>query len=269
MNKGLGWLPDLPDFRDYTPKNLAVKELLKARKSKKLASKKSVDLRQWCSPIEDQGELGSCTAQAVVGLVEYLQKRTKNEYLDGSRLFLYKVTRKLYNLKGDTGAYIRGTIKALKLFGLCPENYWPYNIGKYDEDPPAFCYAFAQNYQALTYFRLDNNDTHQLLKDLKSQLAQGLPCAFGFTVYSSIYNPEVIKTGNIPFPQSGDKVVGGHAIMAVGYDEKKKRLLIRNSWGEDWGEGGYGTLPDAYIEKGLSRDFWVLTSMEYESLLGL
>lgn len=272
MVKSMGWLPDLPDFRDYTPEHKEVQKMFKSAPSrrKKLArGEASVNLREWCSPIEDQGNLGSCTAQAVIGLVEYLQKRTKNEYLDGSRRFLYKVTRKLYGLQGDTGAYIRGTIKALKLFGVCPESYWPYETDRFDDEPPAFCYVFAQNYQAIHYFRIDTSGPEKLLLDLKNALAKGLPSCFGFTVYSSIQQREVQETGNIPFPQSGDKVIGGHAVMAVGYDEKNKTLLIRNSWGQDWGDKGYGTLPYAYIQRGLARDFWIITSLEYVSLLGL
>lgn len=273
MSCGLGWIPDLPDFRDYTMESAEVKNVFEKAKApfkvKDLPA--SVDLRKWCSPVEDQGKLGSCTAQAVAALIEYYQKRAHGEYLDASRIFLYKVTRKLYGLSGDTGAYIRGTIKALRIFGVCPEEYWKYDIQNFDSEPTPFCYAFAQAYNAIVYFRLDtaSTETGVILDRLKSQLASGLPAAFGFTVYTSIYDEKVRKTGNIPYPEKGDKVVGGHAVAAVGYDDKKKLIRIRNSWGASWGDKGYGTLPYSYVENGLARDFWVLTSAEYVSLLGI
>ena len=265
---GLGWLPDIPDLRDYTPEHEEIRKIFKSSfRAKKLPSE--IDLREFCSPIEDQSNLGSCTAQAVLGLVEYLERKTKGENLDASRRFLYKITRNLYNLKGDTGAFIRGTIRALRIFGACPEKYWSYDVSRFDEEPSSFCYAFAQAYRAIKYFRLANTDPKKLLEELKLYLSKGLPLAFGFTVYSSIYDEKVEKTGDIPFPRPGDRVVGGHAIMAVGYNDKKKALIIRNSWGPSWGDKGYGTLPYDYILKDLADDFWVITSLEYVSLLGI
>ncbi|MFB3922928.1 MAG: C1 family peptidase [Terriglobia bacterium] len=266
---GTGWLPDIPDFRDYTPQSKEVKQLFKAVGKKGETTPDSVDLRQYCSPVEDQGQLGSCTANAVVGLIEYFERRAKGEYLDASRRFLYKVTRKLYHFTGDSGAYIRGTIRALRIFGTCPEEYWPYDVAKYDDEPPAFCYAFAQAYQAVTYYRIWDANPQNLLTQLKGSLAKGLPFAFGFTVYSSIWNPSVQKTGDIPFPQPGERVDGGHAIMAVGYDDSRSRFIIRNSWGPGWGQQGYGSLPYDYMLRGIADDFWVLTSAEYVSLMGI
>lgn len=266
---GTGWLPDIPDFRDYTSQSPEVRQLFKEAGKKPSSLPPSVDLRKSCSPVENQGQIGSCTANAVVGLVEYFERCAKGEYLDASRRFLYKVTRKLYHFTGDSGAYIRGTIRALRLFGTCPEEYWPYDEAKYDDEPPAFCYAFAQSYQAIKYYRIWDPNPQNLLSQLNSSLAKGLPFAFGFTVYNSIWNTSVQTTGDIPFPQPGEKVVGGHAIMAVGYDNSKERLLIRNSWGIGWGQQGYGTLPYEYVLQGIADDFWVLASAEYVSLLGL
>ncbi len=266
---GTGWLPDIPDFRDYSIESTEIKEMFKSGPRKTAGLPPSVDLRQYCSPIEDQGNLGSCTAQAVVGLVEYFQRRTLGEYLDASRRFLYKVTRKLYHLEGDTGAYIRGTMKALRIFGVCPEEYWAYDIGKYDDEPPPFCYAFAQAYQAAKYYRVWDSDPAALLDQLKTSLVNGLPFAFGFSVYSSIWDPAVQRTGEIPVPKPGDRLDGGHAVMSVGYDNNAGRFLIRNSWGTGWGQAGYGTLPYEYVSKGIADDFWVLATGEYVSLLGL
>ncbi|HEX9317742.1 MAG TPA: C1 family peptidase, partial [Nitrososphaeraceae archaeon] len=203
---------------------------------------------KWCSPIEDQKSLGSCTANAGVGMVEYFEKRADGKYIDASRLFLYKVTRNLLNFKGDTGAFLRSAMGAITLFGVPPEEHWPYDIEKFDEEPPAFCYSFAKNFQAINYVRLDPSGIQKdvLLKSIKNNIAKGFPCMFGFTVYNSIQQGGT--TGKIPYPCDGEKVEGGHAIMAVGYDDKmavknetcdietKGALLIRNSWGVEWGE---------------------------------
>lgn len=165
----MGWLPDYPDFRDLTVENDtisnrlqgfgqtdSIKEML-SKTGGSAAKKKlpnSVSLIQWFSPVEDQGELGSCTANAAVGLVEYFERRAFGKHIDASRLFLYKATRNLMNEKGDTGAFLRSTMGALVLFGVPPEEYWPYKIASFDKEPSAFCYAFAQSYQPLSYYRL-------------------------------------------------------------------------------------------------------------------
>jgi C1A family cysteine protease len=270
---GMGWQPDLPDFRDFTAQTPEVKTVLsKSRllKTKAATLPATVDLREWCSPIEDQGDLGSCTANAGVGLLEYYERRACGHHLDASRLFLYKATRNLLGWTGDTGAYLRTTMKAMALFGAPPEQYWRYNIAAFDNEPPAFCYAFAQNYQSLKYYRLDPPDSSpsEVLGCIKKYLAARLPSMFGFTVYSSF--PFIgAGTGDIPFPQPGENVLGGHAVDAVGYDNAKKigdnkgALLIRNSWGTAWGENGYGWLPYKYVEVGLAEDFWSLVRSEY------
>ena len=269
LQYGMGWLPDIPDFRDFTAEHKEIQKMFKKGSPKAKGLPPSVDLQKYCSPVEDQGNLGSCTSQAVVGLLEYFERRANKEYLDASRRFLYKVTRKLYKHTGDTGAYVRGTMRALRIFGVCPEEYWPYDVSRFDEEPPAFCYAFGQAYQAIKYYRIWDSNPTKLIDQLKGNLAKGLPFAFGFTVYSSIWDPAVEKSGDIPLPQKGDKVEGGHAIMAVGYDDAKARFVIRNSWGTGWGKQGYGTLPYGYIEKGIADDFWVLVTAEYVSLLGI
>jgi C1A family cysteine protease len=270
---GMGWHRDLPDFRDHTAKADEVAQILAKSRRLRAAVKStpaSVDLRQWCSPIENQGSLGSCTANAGVGLLEYFERRAFGKHLDGSRLFLYKATRNLLGWTGDQGAYLRSTMKAMVLFGVPPESYWAYKVTKFDEEPAAFCYAFAQSYKALKYYRLDPPATpkSQLLASIKANLAAGLPSMFGFTVYSSI-PPLGDGKGEIPFPQQGDTVAGGHAIVAVGYNDAKVigktkgALLIRNSWGTNWGVQGYGWLPYAYVESGLAVDFWSLVQADF------
>jgi C1A family cysteine protease len=274
----MGWIPDYPDFRDYTEKTGEVRLTLGSEAlSKKKTLPASVDLREWCSPIEDQGNLGSCTANAGVGIIEYYERKSFGRHIESSRLFLYKVTRNLMKLKGDTGAYLRTTMGAMILFGVPPEPYWPYSDegNKFDQEPPAFCYAFAQNYQTLKYFRHDpsGSKSDEILKKAKTYLASGHPVMFGFTVYNSIEQAE--ETGKIPFPSAKEKVEGGHAVAAVGYDDKIKiknkyggatmtgALLIRNSWGEAWGDKGYGWLPYEYVLKRLAEDFWSLLKKEW------
>jgi len=282
VRRCMGWLKDYPDFRDYTPTHPAVAPALAAGHlgpdlpRAKTALPPKVDLRKWCSPIEDQGTLGACTAHAGVGLVECCERRAFGEYVDASRLFLYKVTRNLMRTTGDTGGYLRTTMGALALFGVPPEKYWPYVEKQFDAEPPAFCYGFAEHYAALTYFRLDVAGTKpdEVLRRIKYYLAGGLPAMFGFTVYHSIAEAE--KTGAIPFPMPREAVEGGHAVVAVGYDDDKTirnaapgakdttgALRIRNSWGTAWGEKGYGWLPYEYVMRGLAQDWWTLVKMEW------
>ncbi|MCX7104924.1 MAG: hypothetical protein NTU70_06560 [Methylococcales bacterium] len=278
-NFGLGWVRDLPDFRDYSPEHEKIKPLLKKLNvlSTPVSLPVKIDLRAWCAPIEDQGALGSCTANAGVGMIEFYEKKAYGVWLDASRLFLYKATRNLLGWTGDTGAYLRTTMGAMALFGVPPEKYWPYKIASFDVEPTAFLYAFAQSFQAINYYRLDPVGTTpiNLLNQIKTNLAGNLPSMFGFTVYDSISQANGSGKGKIPFPCPTDKVAGGHAIMAIGYDDTLAikntnggktttgALLIRNSWGTSWGEVGYGWLPYEYVLKGLAVDWWTLISEKY------
>jgi len=202
--------------------------------------------------------------------MEYYQCRAFSKYFDGSRLFLYKATRNLEGWTGDTGAYLRSTMKAMVLFGVPPERYWPYQISQFDVEPTAFCYSFGQSFKTVKYYRIDPPGTSpsKVLSTIRRNLAAGLALMFGFTVYNSI-PPIGAGNGEIPFPGPTERVLGGHAIVAVGYDDKKQigkekgALLIRNSWGTEWGELGYGWLPYAYVESGLAVDFWSLVQAEF------
>ncbi|MCA8992576.1 MAG: hypothetical protein KDA88_11375 [Planctomycetaceae bacterium] len=273
-----GWLPDIPDYRDYSPATESVRTLLRSVSADEPDVSElpiAVDLREWCSDIEDQESIGSCTAHAGVGLIEFFQRKAFGKHIDASRLFLYKVTRNLLGWEGDTGAFLRDTMKAMVLFGVPPEQYWGYDITQYDVEPSAFCYAFAQSYQTIKYYRLDPPGTSRddLMQQIWWHLACGLPVMFGFTVYSSIRQAN--SSGEIPFPSSIDTRQGGHAVMAVGYDDEKVirnrssgntttgALLIRNSWGTGWGDAGYGWLPYEYIHRGLAVDWWSLIDSEW------
>ncbi|MCA9280256.1 MAG: C1 family peptidase [Phycisphaeraceae bacterium] len=302
---GLGWLPDVPDARDHSKEELdqELKSQLGRKASGKAVSKAMAALRMrgsdgsngsggsgaavtappwidlrlsgWLSPIEDQESLGSCTANAVVSMLEAVRRRLTGEHEDLSRLFLYKITRKLLGWDGDTGAFIRETIKATRTHGVPPEERWPYVISRFDEEPDAFLYSFAANYKATLYARLDlySNTAWQNLDALRSTLAEGNPVAFGFPVYDSINRP-INWQGEVPYPQPGDKQVGGHAVLAVGYDDKikiagsklddsKGAIIFQNSWGEEWGDDGFGYLPYDYFLEGLAMDLWTVTSAEW------
>jgi C1A family cysteine protease len=297
----MGWLPDVPDLNDYTEDTPKVAvELAKTRlvsrvagavaparstparatsaksaaaaapaKAPALAVPPTVDLRQWCSPIEDQGQLGSCTANAAVAMVEYFERRAFNKHIDGSRLFVYKTTRNLLGWTGDTGAYLRSAMGALVLFGVPPESYWPYNVAKLDVEPSSFLYALGQQFQSLSYFRLDpaGDSPTKVLDNIKEYLAGGFPSMFGFPVYDEFMN--VPKDGLVALPKKGSKQYGGHAIVAVGYDDNKQigadkgALLIRNSWGTGWGLAGYAWMSYKYVTTGLALDWWTSVKCEW------
>jgi C1A family cysteine protease len=234
-----------------------------------------VDLRKWFSPIEDQGNLGSCTANAAVALVEYFERRASGKHIEASRLFVYKAERNLLGWTGDTGAYLRTAMEALVLFGAPPERYWPYDgraeasNTRFDVEPTSFCYAFGDNFKALKYFRLDpgSNTPAQTLDNIKQLVAAGFPSMFGFPVYSEYDAP--LEGGLVAFPAAGSQYRGGHANVVAGYDDNrmigadKGALLIRNSWGTTWANHGYGWLSYRYVTEGLAVDWWSVISQSW------
>ena len=244
-NYKMGWLPDLPDQRDV---------LYAAPMAVMLQLPPSVDLRNACPPVYDQGHLGSCTANCLAGAYEFdLKKQQKQDYMP-SRLFIYYNERVLINtVNSDSGAYIRDGIKTMNNQGVCPEKDWPYDISKFTKKPSEKCYKLASKCQIKSYQKLINT-----LDQLKGCLAEGFPFVFGFTVYESFMTQQVAQTGIMPMPQHGEKTRGGHAVMAVGYDDSKNAFIIRNSWSANWGINGYFYMPYAYITSKLCNDFWTI-----------
>lgn len=283
IKRATGWLAPLPDMRDYRVGHAALQPLLKGLGitaegeggPDSLPSR--VDLRQWCSPVEDQGQLGSCTAQAVAGMVEYCERRAYGRHIDCSRRFIYKTTRTLMGTQGDSGAWLRSAMGALVLCGAPPEKHWPYTEKEpdFDLEPSGFAYAVADNFEALEYLCHDPagsvSQKEAVLSSVKRFLAVGIPSAFGFFGFPSF--EEGGRPGDIPLPCPNEQAEWGHAVVAVGYDDgveiRNSRcgatatgaLLIRNSWGAGWGEGGYGWLPYDYVRLGLALDFWSLLSI--------
>jgi C1A family cysteine protease len=275
---GTGWLPPKPDLRDYTSDQKEIKALSKKIGiNKSSALPESVDLRKWCSKVEDQGQLGSCTAHAAVGIVEYYQKRAFNKYMEGSRLFVYKATRNLMQETGDTGGWLRCAMGALKICGVPDEKYWPYEVENFDLEPDAFVYSIADDFEALKYFCHDPIGSRvpfpKVLESVKKYLAAGIPSMFGFWGFPSFEKSDV--PGGIPYPCTNESASWGHAVITVGYDDKIKinntycdkettgALLIRNSWGKEWGDKGYGWLPYDYVLNNLAMDFWSLLKMDW------
>ena len=245
-----GWKPDIKDSRDRVFRMGAPKINLDELPRK-------VDLREHCSTVENQFELGSCTANAAVGCLEYLE--IKNglvgpHFENFSRLFVYYNTRHIMGtVNEDSGGFLRDTIKALAKYGACDEPMWPYNIPTFTTRPPVRCYRDGSRHKITEYQRLEN------LNDMLKCLADGYPFIFGFSVYDGFESQGVATTGVLNLPTANEVFRGGHAVCAVGYDMDAKTVLIRNSWGEKWGQGGYFTMPFAYISNpALAQDFWTI-----------
>ena len=242
-----GWLPDLPDHRDRL--YAAPMEIAGALPAK-------ADLRAQCPPVYDQGQLGSCTANAIAGAIQFdRMKQMLSPVFTPSRLFIYYNERVIeHSIDSDSGAQIRDGIKSVGKQGDCPETEWPYVIARFRTRPPKKCYADARKYKAVLYQRVT-----QTLGQLKGCLASGWPFVFGFTVYEGFESATVAKTGHASLPKSGEQVIGGHAVVGVGYDDAKQWFIVRNSWGGGWGMAGYFTLPYAYLtDENLASDFWTI-----------
>lgn len=247
-----GWIPDVPDQRDH---------LYAAPVTALAALPARADLRPQCPRgVYDQGQLGSCTGNAIAGAIEFDQmKQGLTQVFTPSRLFIYYNERVMEGtVQSDSGAMIRDGIKSVAKQGACPETLWPYVIAKFRTKPTANCFKVAGQHRAILYQRLVQN-----LNQMKGCLASGYPFVFGFAVYESFEGPQVAKTGQAPMPGPNEQQLGGHAVLAVGYDDAKQRFIVRNSWGDKWGVKGYFTMPYAYLtDNNLSDDFWTIRLVE-------
>jgi len=241
-------VPDTPDQRDH---------LYAAPVARMKTLARRIDLRRQCpKTIYDQGQLGSCTGNAIGCAIQFerLKQKRKPDFIP-SRLFIYYNERDMEGtIKSDSGAQIRDGIKSVAKLGVCPEPEWPYDIKKFITRPPKKCFTHALKYKAVSYQRVI-----QTLNQMKGCLASGYPFVFGFSVYDSFEGDAVAKTGMVPMPAPKEKLLGGHAVLAVGYDDKQQRFLVRNSWGKSWGLGGYFTMPYAYMtDSNLCDDLWTI-----------
>jgi C1A family cysteine protease len=237
-----GWVPDLPDQRDF---------LYAAPAPFQQNIPTSIDLSGKCPPVYNQGQLGSCTANAIGAAIEFEQKKK----FVPSRLFIYYNERVIEGtVASDAGAQIRDGIKSVATQGAPAEKVWPYDIAKFSVTPPPIAYTDAKLDMVTLYQRLVQD-----LNTMKGCLASGHPFVFGFTVYSSFESAAVAKSGIVPMPASGEKSIGGHAVMAVGYDDASRQFKVRNSWGPGWGLKGYFKIPYSYLtETNLASDFWTI-----------
>jgi C1A family cysteine protease len=249
-NKWYGWKPSKPDFRD---RRFAVRAMSPAELPT------SVDLREKMPPIYNQGELGSCTANAIGGALQYLMIRQGKPDFCPSRLFIYYEERSMEDsIREDTGAEIKDGIQVVSKLGAPPEDLWPYDISKFAEKPSGAAYTEALKDVLGLYRRVYN----QNLNAIKTPLAHGDPVVFGFTVYDNFESSKIENTGELDMPGPADAQLGGHAVVAVGYNDETQRLIVRNSWGDDWGDKGYFTMPYDYaVDLDLATDFWALESI--------
>lgn len=258
-----GWMPDLPDQRDH---------LYAAPLPKLGPLPAKVDLRNKCPKVYDQGQIGSCTANAIAGAIEFDLKKQKLADFVPSRLFIYFNERDMeHSVASDSGAQIRDGVKSVNQLGVCPETEWTYVATPADpttnlwppsakpaQKPTPACYKDALNHQVVGYQRVTRE-----LTQMRGCLAAGYPFVLGFTVYDSFESAAVAKTGVLNLPTSAEKVVGGHAVLCVGYDDVAQRFIVRNSWGAKWGQKGYFTMPYAYLITGnLASDFWTVRMVE-------
>lgn len=241
--KQLGWIHDIPDIRDFP---------FQASRANPLPL--IADLRPWMSPVRDQGMLGSCVGFGVAAGIEYLRRRDEDLFSTTySPLFLYYQARLLEGWESaDTGAYIRDGVKVASKLGAPPENHWPYRIERFTHLPTPSTTKSATRWQLGGYHRC------YTLRDVMTAIAEGYPVVGGFSCYSNMFTPMVDRTGDIPMPSGF--LEGGHCVLFSGYNQTRQKIEFKNSWGEGWGNAGYGSLPFAYVSNpNLATDFWAMT----------
>ena len=246
VRRTYGTHPDVPDHRDH---HLTVPPALRRLP-------RHVDLRPLCPPVYDQGRLNSCSANAIAAVLWFDALRQRRRHAESpSRLFIYYNERAIEGtVSHNTPVSLRDGYKTIRRIGACDEPLWPYRPPAFRQKPAAVCYRRADRYRAIRYARI-----HRTLHDLKGCLAMGFPFTFGMSVHQTFESTRVKHTGVIPLPRRSDRMIGGHAIVAVGYDDANETFMVRNSWGRKWGVGGYGFLPYEYLLKPeLAWDFWMV-----------
>jgi C1A family cysteine protease len=243
MERMLSWVRGQPDNRDRIYQAAPAGDLPEA-----------IDLRDLCSKVEDQGRLGSCTGNAIVGALELLENRERGRFQDLSRLFVYYCEREYEHTTGqDAGALIRDGMKVIKRKGVCLEALWPYHTTAAIRRPSDAAYADAatrtfSEYRSIRSFHA-----------MKACLASRTPFVFGFVCFPSLQSAAVARTGIIPMPRRDEKPEGGHAVLCVGYNDHAQHMIVRNSWGPRWGDHGYCYMPYDYIrDPKLADEAWAV-----------
>lgn len=266
MWRASGWHRDVPDHRDFTLRHEIISAATARLAARDGQRPESVDWRDYFPPVDDQRQLAAGSIHACVGMVQYFERRAHGRRIHPSRLFVYKNARRLLRWTGDCGASLRATLKAIRRFGLPPESLWPYRDENFDQEPDAFSYSFAAETSALSYVRIDARSIQGpvVLESACSLLAGGFCFVLGFPLCAPADRSPMLS-----YPTLLDSCYDGHAVLAVGYDDRlrirsdKGALLVRNSWGGDWGEAGYGWLPYAYVREGLAVDLWTIVRPDW------
>jgi C1A family cysteine protease len=249
ITKRLGWRPDKPDFRDKPYMHLLLGPM-----------PPKVDLRPRMPLVYDQGDLGSCTSNAIAAAIQYdrLKNKQDPDWVP-ARLLIYWNERFMEGTTDvDAGAEIRDGMKACAEAGVCDEKIWPYHIDKFDAKPPQAAWNAAKKHRITSYERVNQD-----MQDMKAVLASGFPIVIGFSVYSSFQDDVVKMTGVVPMPMGEEQLLGGHAVLVVGYDDSTSRWTVRNSWGDSWGAKGYFYMPYQYFtDPNLATDLWVAKVIE-------
>lgn len=214
---------------------------------------KYVDLTSQMPPVYNQGELGSCTANAAAALAEYLTMKDGYKVYTPSRLAIYYWERVIERtVHEDAGASLTSAAQVLARNGAPNENLWPYKIDKFAVAPPEKVVENGKLHVVTKPMQVKQN-----MNDIRACLAGGYPIMFGFVVYDSFESEEVAKTGMLAMPREDEQILGGHAVLAVGYDDHTQMVKLRNSWGPHWGWKGYFKMPYSYIQDpDLADDFW-------------
>lgn len=266
MWRSSGWHRDVPDHRDFTLQHEIISAATARLAARDGQRPEYVDWREYCPPVDDQRQLAASSVHACLGMVQYFERRAHGRQIQPSRLFVYKNARRLLHWTGDCGASLRATLKAIRRFGLPPESLWPYCDENLDQEPDAFAYNFVDESGMLSYVRIDarNIQGPLVLEAACALLAGGFCFVLGFPL-----SDPVDRSPMLSYPTLLDSWHGGHAVLAVGYDDRlrirsdKGALLVRNSWGGEWGEAGYGWLPYAYVREGLAVDLWTIVRPDW------
>lgn len=245
-----GWKADRPDHRDKVYSSMLKVARLPDH----------TDLRSFCSPVEDQATIGSCTANSATSAMELLAIKMGKPRVNFSRLFLYYAERvkvESGDPNDDSGAQIRDTMKSLATYGACSETTWPYDISKFATNPDDASWAEGLTHKILMYFRCDG------LIGIKSCLAEGFSVVGGFSVPENMQSDAAAQTGIVNYPGPNEQIIGGHAVHFVGYDDKARHIIFQNSWSDNWGDKGFGYLNYQFFDSGMASDFWTIRSEEF------